>query len=62
MLKFDKKTGDIIIRIKANDLAALPDSKSGKTKVVASTNGFTNSYVDGAPELDSVKINLNIVK
>lgn len=62
MLKFDKKTGDIVIRIRANDLTALPDSKSGKTKVVASTNGFVMSTVDGAPELGTVKINMNVVK
>ena len=62
MLKFDKKSGEIIIRLKANDFAALPDSKTGKTKVVASTNGFTSCYVDGAPELGAVAINMNIVK
>ena len=62
MLKFDKKSGDLIIRIRANDLNALPDSRSGNTKVVASTKGFVASTVDGAPELGTVKINMNVVK
>jgi len=62
MLKFDKKNGEMIIRIGVNDFANLPASKTGKTKVVATTNGFTQAVVDGAPELGTVKINMNIVK
>jgi|DEB0MinimDraft_3_1074331.scaffolds.fasta_scaffold102453_2 hypothetical protein len=62
MIKFDRKTGDLVIRLKANDLTDLPLSKSGKTHVVASTNGFVQTTIDGAPELGVVKINLNAVK
>ena len=62
MLSFDKKTGDLVIRIKANDFNKLPDSKSGKTKVVASTNGFVQSTIQNANELGVVKINMNVVK
>ena len=62
MLSFDKKTGDLVIRIKANDFNKLPDSKSGKTKVVASTNGFVQSTIQNANEVGVVKINMNIVK
>tara|TARA_A100001518_G_C1159900_1_gene15143 strand:+ start:93 stop:281 length:189 start_codon:yes stop_codon:yes gene_type:complete len=62
MLSFDKKTGDLVIRIKANDFKKLPDSKSGKTKVVASTNGFVQSTIQNANELGVVKINMNVVK
>ena len=62
MLSFDKKTGDLVIRIKANYFNKLPDSKSGKTKVVASTNGFVQSTIQNANEVGVVKINMNIVK
>jgi hypothetical protein len=62
MLSFDKKTGDLVIRIKANDFNKLPDSKSGKTKVVASTNGFVQSTIQNANEVGVVKINMNVVK
>ena len=62
MLTFDKKTGDLVIRIKANDFNKLPDSKSGKTKVVASTNGFVQSTIQNATEVGVVKINMNVVK
>ena len=62
MLSFDKKTGDLVIRIKANDYNKLPDSKSGKTKVVASTNGFVQSTIQNANEVGVVKINMNVVK
>ena len=62
MLSFDKKTGDLVIRIKANDFNKLPDSKSGKTKVVASTNGFVQSTIQNAYEVGVVKINMNVVK
>ena len=62
MLSFDKKTGDLVIRIKANDFDKLPDSKSGKTKVVASTNGFVQSTIQNANEVGVVKINMNVVK
>ena len=62
MLSFDKKTGDLVIRIKANDFNKLPDSKSGKTKVVASTNGFVQSTIQNANEVGVVKINMNDVK
>lgn len=62
MLSFDKKTGDLVIRIKANDFNKLPDSKSGKTKVVASTNGFIQSTIQNANEVGVVKINMNVVK
>jgi hypothetical protein len=63
MLSFDKKTGDLVIRIKANDFNKLPDSKSGKSKVVASTNGFVQSTIQNAPtDVGIVKINMNVVK
>ena len=62
MLSFDKKTGDLVIRIKANDFNKLPESKSGKTKVVASTNGFVQSTIQNANEVGVVKINMNVVK
>ena len=62
MLSFDKKTGDLVIRIKANVFNKLPDSKSGKTKVVASTNGFVQSTIQNAAEVGVVKINMNVVK
>ena len=62
MLSFDKKTGDLVIRIKANDFNKLPDSKSGKTKGVASTNGFVQSTIQNANEVGVVKINMNVVK
>tara|TARA_R100000458_G_C8054066_1_gene99931 strand:+ start:331 stop:519 length:189 start_codon:yes stop_codon:yes gene_type:complete len=62
MLSFDKKTGDLVIRIKANDFNKLPDSKSGKSKVVASTNGFVQSTIQNATEVGVVKINMNVVK
>jgi|TARA_R100001086_G_scaffold205765_1_gene121614 hypothetical protein len=62
MLSFDKKTGDLVIRIKANDFNKLPDSKSGKTKVIASTNGFVQSTIQNANEVGVVKINMNVVK
>ena len=62
MLSFDKKPGDLVIRIKANDFNKLPDSKSGKTKVVASTNGFVQSTIQNANEVGVVKINMNVVK
>ncbi len=62
MLSFDKKTGDLVIRIKANDFNKLPDSKSGKTKIVASTNVFVQSTIQNANEVGVVKINMNVVK
>jgi len=62
MLSFDKKTGDLVIRIKANDFNKLPDSKSGKSKVIASTNGFVQSTIQNANEVGVVKINMNVVK
>ena len=62
MLSFDKKTGDLVIRIKAIDFNKLPDSKSGKTKVVAATNGIVQSTIQNANEVGVVKINMNVVK
>ena len=62
MLSFDKKTGDLVIRIKASDFNKLPDSKSGKTKIVASTNGFVQSTIQNANEVGVVRINVNAVK
>lgn len=35
------KTAKLIVTIDCNDLDNLPDSNSGKTKIVATTNGNT---------------------
>ena len=52
------KEGDLVITMatNGNDPKTLPLSKSGKTKVVASTGGFTSITTK---EFGIVKLNLN---
>ena len=58
-MKVTYEKGEVVIRIPCTDkeLAAAPLSKSGKTKMVATTSGF--AAVDGAPS--GVKLSLNLV-
>ena len=53
-----EKNGDITITMAANDPKNLPDSKSGKTKVLSSTNGFINTHI---PDVGMTSLNLNLV-
>jgi hypothetical protein len=48
----------ITIGVNGTDVATLPMSKSGKSKVVASTNGFASTLVKG---IGQVSLNLNVI-
>ena len=48
----------ITIGVNGTDVNTLPVSKSGKSKVVASTNGFASTLVKG---LGQVSLNLNVI-
>jgi len=53
------KAGDLVLVVgtNGNSVDALPLSKSGKTKVVSTTGGFTNCSIK---EFGMVGVNLNI--
>jgi len=58
-VKVTYEKGKIVIRIPVTEESAkaAPISKSGKSRMVASTGGFAT--VDGAP--DGVRIGLNVI-
>jgi hypothetical protein len=55
-VKFEK--GEIVIRIPFKKDGAYPLSKSGKSRLVATTGGF--SAVDGAPD-QSMRVAVNLI-
>lgn len=58
-MKVSYENGEVLIRIKCTEeeIKAATLSKSGKTKMIATTSGFT--LVEGAPA--GVKLSLNLV-
>lgn len=58
-MKIEYKGGNVVITIPCGDkeIKAAPPSKTGKTKMIATTGGF--SQVEGAPV--GVKLSLNLV-
>lgn len=58
-MKIAFEKNEVVIRIPCSDkeIKNAPASKSGKTRMIASTGGFTQ--VTGAP--DGVKLSLNLI-
>ena len=60
-VKYDTKSGDLVLHVSINGvkLDALPDSKSGKTLMVASSNGAVQTTVENASGLGTIRVNLS---
>ena len=57
-MNIEFKNGNILITVPYNEGKGYPKSTSGKSRVVASSNGF--AAIPGAP--DNVKVNLNVIE
>jgi len=58
-MRITYENGEVVVRIPCTveDAKAAPPSKTGKSRMIASTNGF--AAVPGAP--DGVRLSLNLI-